>query len=155
MSRLWTKPDHSSLKEMTILVAVDPSWLEPALASFRAAGGAPMVVNTVEEAVHFLQFQQPEFFLISDGFGANEKHPNPLLEYIQRMPTGPRREIFVILIGQNLKTGDHLSAFSYSVNLVIHPDKLQDLVAQINESWPVWKDVYQVFIQTRLQLLGH
>jgi hypothetical protein len=71
------------------------------------------------------------------------------------MPVGQRREIFLVWVGKNMKPGDMLSAFSLSVNLVLPPDKLPEITNQIKKSWTQWKDLYQVFIQTRQQLTGY
>ena len=98
--------------------------------------------------------KQPEFFILSEGLGQEGSQSNSLLEYIQKMPTSQRREIFVVWVGANVKSGDMLSAFSYSVNLVLQPEQLPGITKMIKKSWSQWKDLYQVFLQTRLQLDG-
>ncbi|MBA4393791.1 MAG: hypothetical protein C0407_09595 [Desulfobacca sp.] len=154
MNRLWAKSKENLLAEQGILVAASSPWLEAILTSLQSAGITPQTAKTLEEAIHSLEFHQPGFLLLSDQFCSSHDRPDPLLGYTQRMPTALRRELFVVLISQTAKSGDILSAFSHSVNLVLHPDNLQDLVAHIRESWISWEDIYQIFIQTRLQLTG-
>jgi hypothetical protein len=155
MSRLWTGSEDNPLADRTILIAVQSSWVEQTLTAFREKGGHPLYVTKVEEVFPLLQFEQPEFFILSEGFGVDGSQPNFLLEYIQNMPVGQRREIFVVWVGKNMKSGDMLSAFSLSVNLVLPPDKLPEITNQIKKSWAQWKDLYQVFIQTRQQVTGY
>jgi hypothetical protein len=155
MSRLWTGTEDNPLADRTILIAVQSSWVEPTLTAFREKGGHPLYVTKVEEVFPILQFEQPEFFILSEGFGVDGSQPNFLLEYIQNMPIDQRREIFAVWVGKNMKSGDMLSAFSLSVNLVLPPDKLPEITNQIKKSWAQWKDLYQVFIQTHQQITGH
>jgi hypothetical protein len=155
MSRLWTGSEDNPLADRTILIAVQSSWVELTLTSFREKGGHPLYVTKVEEVFPILQFEQPEFFILSEGFGVDDSQPNFLLEYLQNMPTGQRREIFVVWVGKNMKSGDMLSAFSLSVNLVLPPDKLPEITNHIKKSWTQWKDLYQVFIQTSREITGH
>ncbi|MGA3084617.1 MAG: hypothetical protein ABSE95_07460 [Thermodesulfobacteriota bacterium] len=155
MGLLWTGSENNPLADRTVLIAGQSSWVEPLVNAIREGGGYPLLVHKVEEVFPVLQFGQPEFFILAEGFGSNNSQPNPLLEYIQNMPTSQRRETFVIWVGKNIKSGDMLSAFSYSVNLVIHPDQLPEITNQIKKSWSLWKDLYLVFIQTRLQIFGH
>ena len=155
MNRLWTGSEDNPFADRTVLIAGQPLWVDPLIKAVQEEGGHPRSVNKVEEGFSILQFEQPEFFILSEGFGHDQSQSNPLLEYIQNMPTNLRREIFVVWVGENIKSGDMLSAFSYSVNLVLQPEKLSEISKQIKRSWSHWRDLYQVFLQTRLQLTGH
>jgi len=155
MSRLWIGSEKFTLVDHGVLVAAAPPWVEPIEASLRSAGGTPQRTDTFEETVHALEFQQPEFLIFSEGFGSYDFNPNPLLDYIQWLSADRRRIFFVAFISPKVKSGDLLSAFSYSVNLVLHPDHLSDLIGMIGKSWSIWKDLYHVYLQTRIQTTGH
>ena len=154
MNRLWTGSEDNPFADRTVLIAGQPPWVEPLVHTVHEEGGHPITVDKVEEGFSILQFEQPEFFILSDGFGHDSSQPNPLLAYIQDMPTSQRREIFVVWVGSNIKSGDMLSAFSYSVNLVLQPEQIPELTKMIKKSWFQWKDLYQVFLHSRLQLTG-
>ncbi len=154
MSRLWTAPEENLFTDRTILMAVQSLWVDPLTKAILEEGGHPLSVNKKEEAFSLLQFEEPEFFILSEGLGQKGSESNSLLEYIQKMPTSKRREIFVVWVSAKVKSGDILSAFSYSVNLVLHPEQLPGITKMIKKSWSQWKDLYQVFLQTRLQLDG-
>ena len=152
MSRLWTGPEDNPFDDRMVLIAGQPLWVEPVVKTILDEGGRPLSVNKVEEVFSILQFEQPEFFILTEGFGEDRSQANLLLEYVQHMPINQRREIFVVWVGENIKTGDILSAFSYSVNLVLQSERLAELTKQIKKSWVQWKELYQVFLQSRLQL---
>jgi hypothetical protein len=154
MNRLWTAPEENPFADRTILITVQSPWVDPLTKSIEGEGGLSLSVDNKEEAFSFLQFEQPEFFILSEGLGPEGSQSISLLEFIQKMPTSQRREIFVVWIGKNVKSGDMLSAFSYSVNLVLQPEHLSGITKMMRKSWSQWKDLYQVFIQTRLQFDG-
>lgn len=154
MSRLWTRAEDNLLTDQTVLIAVQPLWVEPLVKTLLEEGGHPLSVDKVEEVFPILQFEQPEFLILSEGFDQDGSQPNPVLGYIQNMPMNERRDLFVVWVGPNIKTGDILAAFSYGVNLVLQPEKLSEISKQIKKSWSQWKDLYQVFLQTRLLLTG-
>jgi hypothetical protein len=154
MSGLWTGTEENPIVDRTVLLAVQSLWVNPLVKSIEEEGGHPIAVNSVEEAFSFLQFEQPEFFILSENFTNDDSTPNPLPGFVQDMPTSQRREIFIVWVGSNLKSGDMLSAFSHSVNLVLQPEQLQEVTKMIKKSWCQWKDLYQVFLQSRLHWTG-
>jgi hypothetical protein len=152
MSALWTRSNSFPLADSHILVAASSPWREAVLSVFQGLGITPHLVETLPEAVHFLEFRQPEFLILSEQFSSRDDAPDPLLTHMQGLLTSQRREIFVVLVSRVAKTGDMLSAFSQSVNLIIHPEDIPNLTALITESWNFWRELYHVFTQTRIQL---
>jgi hypothetical protein len=155
MSRLWTGSKEFTLVDQRILVAATVPSVDAIKAALRSAGVIPQLMDTLEETVHVLEFQQPEFLIFSEGFASSDMKLNPLLDYIQWLSGDPRRNFFAVFIGPRVKSGDLLTAFSYGVNLVLHPDHLSDLVERIGKSWSTWKDLYQPYMQTRIDISGH
>ena len=154
MSRLWTAHEDNPFADRTVLIAVQPHWVDPLTKALQEEGGHPVSVDNEEELFSFLQFEQPEYFILSEGLGQEGSRSKSLLDYIQKMPTSQRREIFVVWIGTNVKTGDLLSAFSYRVHLVIQPEQIPGITKMMRKSWSQWRDLYQSFLQTHLQVTG-
>jgi hypothetical protein len=140
--------ERFSLTDYKVLLALPSPWREEAERSLRIAGVVPQSVKVVEEALQALEFEQTDFLLFSEGFGASDLKSDPLLAYVQTLSSASRRNFFVILIAPKFRSGDFWSAFSYSVNLVLHPEHLQELAERIEKSWLVWKDQYRVFLQS-------
>jgi hypothetical protein len=155
MSRIWIGSEPFTLIDQKILVAAASPYAEPIVASLRSAGALLQLTATYEETVHALEFQQPDFFILSEGFASFDLNIDPLLNYVQRLSGDARRSFFAVFISPKVKSGDLLTAFSYSVNLVLHPDELSDLAKMIGQSWSSWKDLYHIYLQTRIQTTGH
>jgi hypothetical protein len=62
-----------------------------------------------------------------------------------------RREMFVVLIGQRFKTADHLQAFMESVNLLLHPDDLPQLVTFLGRGLRDHERFYKVFTECLIE----
>ena len=62
-----------------------------------------------------------------------------------------RREMFVVLIGQRFKTADHLQAFMESVNLILHPDDLPQLVMLLTRGLRDQERFYKVFTECLIE----
>jgi hypothetical protein len=149
MNTVWLRSERFSLTDYRYLLAMASPWKEEAEKSLRMAGVVPQLAGVLEEALQALEFQQTDFLLISEGFGASDLNSDPLLEYVQTLSSGARRNFFVVLIGSKFRSSDFWSAFSYSVNLVLHPEHLQELVGRIEKSCLAWKDQYRIFLQSQ------
>ena len=155
MSRLWTTLPEKLFKELPVLIAAQTPWIEPLVKAFGAAGGSPVIVNQEEEGHPLLRFREPAFVVLSEGFVEDPSRQNPFLDHLQKMPPSQRREMFVVWISTKVNSGDSFSAFSYSVNLVLAPEGISDIVRHIKQSWLRWKELYYVFDQTRIKVIGH
>jgi CheY-like chemotaxis protein len=82
--------------------------------------------KAIEHALQRLRFNQYHVILLDDDFDG--KSPSPIAGYLRGLNMNIRREMFVIFIGQHFKTADYLQAFIESVNLILHPDDLSQLV---------------------------
>ncbi len=154
MTRLWTILEERLFEKIKVMIAVEPPLVELLAKAFGAAGSTPMILTKEEEAFSALRVRQPVFFILSEEFGGNPSQPSPILDFIQNMPATQRRELFAVWVSSKVKSGDLFTAFSFSVNLVLAPDKLADVVHEIKKSWIHWRELYQVFIEARLQIIG-
>ena len=98
-----------------------------------------------DHAIQRLRFNQYHVILLEDDFEG--KSPNPITGYLTGLNMNIRREIFVVLIGQRFKTADHLQAFMESVNLLLHPDDLPQLVTFLSRGLRDHERFYKVFTE--------
>jgi hypothetical protein len=75
----------------------------------------------------------------------------PVADYLARLNMTTRREMFVVLIGQRLKTADHLQAFIESVNLTLHADDLPQLATLLSRGLTDQKRFYKVFTECLIE----
>jgi CheY-like chemotaxis protein len=106
------------------------------------------VVDMPETTAHALQrlrFNQYHLILLNDDFEGQS--PNPIMSYLAALNMSVRREMFVIQVGSRFKTADHLQAFLESVNLLLHPDDLPQLVTLLNRGLRDHERFYKVFTE--------
>jgi CheY-like chemotaxis protein len=101
------------------------------------------ILATVDHALQRLRFNQYHVILLDDDLEARSLYP--LAEYLASLNMSSRRVMFVVLIGERLKTADHLQAFVKSVDLVLHPDDLPQLVMHLTRSLRNHERYYKVF----------
>ena len=114
--------------------------------------GIGYVVDMPSAAAHALQrlrFNQYHLILLDDDFEG--KSPNPVAGYLAALNMNIRREMLVVLIGQRFKTADHLQAFMESVNLLLHPDDLPQLVTFLSRGLRDHERFYKVFTECLIE----
>jgi predicted Zn finger-like uncharacterized protein len=102
-----------------------------------------------DHALQRLRFNQYHVILLDDDFEG--KSPNPIAGYLAGLNMNIRREMFVALIGQHFKTADHLQAFMESVNLILHPDDLPQLVTFLTQGLKDQERFYKVFTKCLIE----
>ncbi|HSO72143.1 MAG TPA: hypothetical protein VLR91_05785, partial [Thermodesulfobacteriota bacterium] len=117
------------------------------------AGMEVKIAASLDDAIQRLTVSAPQVLLLAEGFGTHQPHLNPLLNYIAKLRSPSRRPFFVAWVGATVKTRDYLNAFALSVNLVIHPDYLMDIIRLLSESRQEYLDLFGVYHQIRRQPL--
>ncbi len=105
-----------------------------------------------EHAVHKLKFNQYHVVAFHEKFGDTTLETSPLYEYIRDMPMDTRRKTFVVLVGDNFKTLDHMEALAHSVNLVINQNELDRLETILKKSTGENDNFYKVYRETMTAL---
>jgi CheY-like chemotaxis protein len=101
------------------------------------------------QALKRLRFNQYHLMLLDDDFEG--KSPHPIADYLAGLNMNIRREMFVVLIGQRFKSADHLQAFMESVNLLLHPDDLPQLVIFLSRGLREHERFYKVFTECLIE----
>jgi hypothetical protein len=104
---------------------------------------------TADHALQRLRFNQYHVILVDDDFEG--KSLNPVADYLAGLNMNTRREIFVVLVGQRLKTADHLQAFMESVNLTLHSHDLPQLAAFLTRGLRDQERFYKVFTECLIE----
>ncbi len=93
------------------------------------------------ETFEKLRFNQYDAIILNEGFDEN----NEVLKHFQNMPMSARRHIFFVLVGENFKTLDNMTAFSKSVNLVVNKQDIPDLANILKKSIADYDQFYMVY----------
>lgn len=154
MNQPATPTEPEFLEGKVILLALEPSSLnELVIPPLIEAGMEVKIAASLEDAIQQVTVSAPEFLLLAEGFGTRQLHLNPMLNFIAKLPAPSRRTLFVAWVGASVKTRDYLTAFALSVNLVIHPEYLMDIIALLAESRQEYLDLFGVYLQIRRQPL--
>jgi len=78
------------------------------------------VVDDAEEGVRLIEQGVYELAVTSRGQGEGGKET--LYQRLQRLATDYRRGVFVILVGEDFRTGDGTQAWVAQADLVVHPN---------------------------------
>ncbi len=101
--------------------------------------------KTNREAISKMRFHQFDLIILSDGFEGIEFEQSPILHYLNPLSMAVRRKIFLVLIGDNLKTMDNMMAYSMSANVVVNRKDLDKLPAVLKKAVSENERFYKVF----------
>jgi hypothetical protein len=100
-------------------------------------------------ALQRLRFNQYHLILLDDDFEG--KSPSPIAGYLAALNMNIRREMLIVLLGQRFKSADHLQALMESMNLLLHPDDLPQLVTFLSRGLRDHERVYKVFTECLIE----
>jgi CheY-like chemotaxis protein len=105
-----------------------------------------------EDAFEKLKFNQYGTIVLNERFGGSTPENNAVYKFLQFMPMSARRNIFLVLIGKDFKTGDNMTAFAKSSNITVNEKDIPDLKAIIKKSVADNDQFYKVFRESLLKM---
>ncbi len=98
-----------------------------------------------DEASEKLKFNQYGIIVLNERFGESTPENNAVYKFLQFMPMSTRRSIFLVLIGKDFKTGDNMTAFAKSSNIIVNEKDIPNLKAILKKSVADNDQFYKVF----------
>jgi CheY-like chemotaxis protein len=137
---------------MSALVCVDqPERLQAVKEALDDLNYYSSVASSVKEALSKLRYNQYDLVMLDEEFCGESADNNTILRYLQPMPMSTRRNIFLMMISNEIRTLDNLLAFANSVNAVINVSDIQKVklvleraMADHRRFYKVYKDLVQV-----------
>jgi CheY-like chemotaxis protein len=137
---------------MSALVCVDqPERLQAVKEALDDLNYYSSVASSVKEALSKLRYNQYDLVMLDEEFCGESADNNTILRYLQPMPMSTRRNIFLMMISNEMRTLDNLMAFAKSVNAVINVSDIQKVklvleraMADHRRFYKVYKDLVQV-----------
>ena len=114
-------------------------------AALEQLGYTMLPATTAEEATERIRRQPFELVIVDEQFESSSVLDNAVLQMLNTMPIGVRRQIFVVLLGREFKTFDNMMAFTRSVNVVVNLNDLPHLPAILRKGFEDNNDFYRVF----------
>ena len=114
-------------------------------AALEQLGYTMLPAATAEEAGERLRRTPFEIVIVDERFESSGVLDNAVLQMLNTMPIGQRRQVFVVLLGRDFKTFDNMMAFVRSVNVVVNLNDLPHLPAIIRKGLEDNNEFYRVF----------
>ena len=103
--------------------------------------------STIEQALAFLKQVELDYdlIMIDKVFPDDAEGGYKILSKVAALPLDIRRQIFVVFISGDMKSGDPTSAFLMGANTVVNKKDLKKLPAILKEEMAEYKRLYRVF----------
>jgi len=111
------------------------------------------VVEDVEEGARLLEQGVYELAVTSLSV-AEPGHPETLAQRMFRMPLDTRRRVFVVLVGEEFRSGDGTQAWAVQADLVLHPGDTARAEHLIRATMNERKRLYQPLEDARRRVEG-
>lgn len=96
------------------------------------------------DALKYMRFHVFDLVVANEGFEGGIES-NPVLQYLGRLPMNVRRNMFVVLLGNDFRTGDNVLAFNKSVNLTVNVKNVGDVGKILERALKENEEFYRVF----------
>ncbi len=67
-----------------------------------------------------MRFRDFDLVILNELFGTRDPEMNHVLKYLSQLAMLSRRNMFVLLISERLRTGDNMTALNKSVNMILN-----------------------------------
>ncbi len=102
-------------------------------------------VSSQRDAMKNMRFHIYDLIVLNESFENSTPENNHILRYLNSLNMGMRRDIFVLLVGNNFRTMDNMTAFANSVNIVVNPKDLNQLEMILKKSLADHQEFYRTF----------
>jgi predicted Zn finger-like uncharacterized protein len=104
--------------------------------------------NNLRDALTKMRFHTYDLVVVNETFGVESAIENSILVYLQRLPMSVRRNIFVALLSDALRTMDNMMAYNRSVNLIINTKSMDDFYTILKRSMAENELFFKIFKET-------
>ncbi|MBN1381111.1 MAG: response regulator [Deltaproteobacteria bacterium] len=104
-------------------------------------------VSSALEALRNMRYHEYDLVVVNEKFDVDKQDDNinNVLNYLENLPMTERRNIFVVLLSETLRTMDNMAAFHQSVHLVINTQNLDDFENILNRGIAINEVFYSMF----------
>lgn len=99
---------------------------------------------STRDALKYMRFHTFDLVVLDEGFDGGDPDSNYVLNYLGQLPMVTRRQVYIVLLGSNFRTGDNMIALNKSVNLVLNYDNLDDFERILRQFLADNREFYRV-----------
>lgn len=123
----------------------DPAPREKIRAKLKQMNYRITEVSSQRDALKNMRFHVYELIVLNESFENSTIENNHILCYLNFLNMAMRRDIFVVLVGNNFRTMDNMNAFAHSVNIVVNSKDLDQLEMILKKSLADHQQFYRTF----------
>jgi predicted Zn finger-like uncharacterized protein len=109
------------------------------------------LVEDIEEGARLLEQGVYEVAVTSRA-GAEPGRPETLAQRMLRMPLDTRRRVFVVLVGEEFRSGEGTQAWGVQADLVLHPSDIARAEHLVRATMTEKKRLYQPLVDARRRI---
>lgn len=102
-------------------------------------------VVSQRDAMKNMRFHVYDLIILNESFENSTPENNHILRYLNSLNIAMRRDIFVVLVGNDFRTMDNMTAFANSVNIVVNAQDLNQLAMILKKSLADHQTFYRTF----------
>lgn len=125
---------------------------ESLIAPLKKLGYKVRVSESPAEAINLIRFTVYDLIIVDEKFDCSDIGENILIKYIQPMPMTNRRKMFVVLVGDNLRTLNNMDSFVHSVNMVLNRKDIERIEIVIKKQIQEHERFYKIFKESLVKL---
>lgn len=123
-------PDCDSCSQLEAIVAMQPTpQREMVIDGLLELDCKIYPAKSPEDAISKLQFHAFHIAILQEGYSLD------VTAMLATMPMEPRRNIFFVIVGDALETGNHLQSYVLSANAVINTEDLVSLPSVLQNAF--------------------
>ncbi len=147
------RAERAAAGERDAIIALGAPTAEVLQKALEHLGFHADVVDDVEEGARLLEQGVYEVAVTSRSV-AEPGHPETLAQRMFRMSLDTRRRVFVVLVGEEFRSGDGTQAWAVQADLVLHPGDMGRAEHLIRATMTERKRLYQPLEDARKRVEG-
>ncbi len=100
---------------------------------------------SLEEAINNLELEDIDIIVVNEKFANEKPQENRIIQWINSLPMYRRRDIMLIITGENLKSADRLIAFAKGADLVVNSKELNNFQAYFKRAYLEYQSKYKTY----------
>ena len=134
--------------ETALVCESDPAMREKISAAVKALGYMITEAASAKDALKKMRFHTYDVVVLNEHFDTDNPDHNDVLQYLEGLSMGIRRDMFVALVSERFRSMDNMAAFNKSVNLVINTKNIDDVETIFKRGVSENAAFYRVFKET-------
>jgi predicted Zn finger-like uncharacterized protein len=145
------RAERAAAGERDAIVALAGPAVEPLQKALEHLGFHVDRVEDIEEGARLLEQGVYEVAVTSRS-AAEPGRPETLSQRMLRMPLDTRRRVFVVLVGEEFRSGDGTQAWAVQADLVLHPSDIARAEHLVRATMTERKRLYQPLLDARRRI---